>query len=305
MVDGSVDLLYYKDFSADEAVAPLSSATPSVATGEAPIAQETIDALLSSPFFPSAVDSNQRSLLHIAAALGLGNMAKLLLRGGASPALADRAGQTPVDVARGKGYQRVLHVFADEAARADAHKAAYADKGVPTAAALLEVPVPVAPATLPFTLAPVRLLCVTSGGARLVQACAVDRLLVSDAHDTAGDDAAARPGDVLLKVCVLCMCVCVCVCVCLLNCAPRHSVLVSWRPSAHRVDPGGQHSVGRGAGGAGGARGRRGSLLCAARARGTRRDRVPGTCVCVCVCVRVCVCVCVCVCDRVPGTHTP
>jgi hypothetical protein len=198
VVESAADLLYLRDFTADDAVPP----TPPPNVDGPAAAQETIDALLTSPFFPSAVDSNQRSLLHVAAALGLGNMVKLLLRGGAPVDRPDRAGMTPVDVALSKGHQRVLAVIADVAARAEAQRQKYEGQGIPAVAAVLEVPVPLAPAPLPFTLVPARLLCLTGGAvcARLVQVCVVDRV----APDAAPSDGGTgiQPGDIIIKVCL-------------------------------------------------------------------------------------------------------
>ena len=199
VVESVADLLYLRDFTADDAVPP----TPPPNVDGPAAAQETIDALLTSPFFPSAVDSNQRSLLHVAAALGLGNMVKLLLRGGAPVDRPDRAGMTPVDVALSKGHQRVLAVIADVAARSEAQRQKYEGQGIPAVAAVLAVPVPLAPAPLPFTLVPARLLCLTGGAvcARLVQVCVVDHV-APDASPSDGGTG-IQPGDIILKVCLI------------------------------------------------------------------------------------------------------
>ena len=197
VVESAADLLYLRDYAADDAVPPTR---PPVADSSI---DDSIDALLTSPFFPSAVDSNQRSLLHIAAALGLGNMVKLLRRGGAPVDRPDRAGMTPVDVALSKGHQRVLAVVADVAARAEALRQKYEGQGVPAVAAMVEVPVPLAPAPLPFTLVPARLLCLTGGTvcARLVQVCVVDR--VAPDASPSGGGTGIQPGDIILKVCLI------------------------------------------------------------------------------------------------------
>jgi len=198
VIESAADLLYLRDYAADDAVPP--TRTPDTDSSVAP---DSIDALLTSPFFPSAVDSNQRSLLHIAAALGLGNMVKLLLRGGAPVDRPDRAGMTPVDVALTKGRERVLAVIADVAARVEAQRQKYEGQGIPAVAAMLEVPVPLAPAPLPFTLVPARLLCLTGGAvcARLVQVCVVDRV-APDASPSDGGTG-IQPGDIILKVCLI------------------------------------------------------------------------------------------------------
>ena len=186
--DAALDLLFYKDWTTDDAVV---LGTPSIDGTE--INQQTVDTLLSSESFPYAVDQQGRSLLHLTSVLGLGNMVKLLLKGGANANGTDQAGRTAVDVARSHNRTKVVQMFEEEVNKNTTMKTTFHTRGFPSVASVYSVTLPPG-GTLPCTLEPKRIVYLALNSQQTVQCGVIE-------HAEAGAmSVGIAVGDVLVKV---------------------------------------------------------------------------------------------------------
>ena len=186
--DTALDLLFYKDWTTDDAVV---LGTPSIDGTE--ITQQSVDTLLSSENFPYAVDQQGRSLLHFTAALGLGNMVKLLLKGGANAQGTDRAGRTAMDVARSHDRIKVVQMFEEEGNKNTAMKTNFQTRGFPSVASVYSVTLPPG-STLPCTLEPKRIIYLALNSQQTIQCGVVEQV------EATGLSAGIAVGDVLIKI---------------------------------------------------------------------------------------------------------
>ena len=186
--DAALDLLFYKDWTTDDAVV---LGTPSI--DGAVINQQTLDTLLSSENFPYAVDQQGRSLLHYTSALGLGNMVKLLLKGGANANGTDQAGRTAIDIARSHNRTKVVQMFEEEVIKNTIMKTNFHTRGFPSVASVYSVTLPPG-STLPCSLEPKRIVYLGLNSQQTVQ-CGV----IQQAEEGATSVGIAV-GDVLVKI---------------------------------------------------------------------------------------------------------